>query len=227
MKNYKLFKTIINHLNRDGGQAIWSQSMVFLCASNFDLETCRIIAKKLFGKYPEFARKMADNFGYEPIEFLSNEPLSKKVPSDTLDRTFTPKGYIYHHDGVPYTGNAYTVKDDTFESNLFVSEKDLFGFINEDNDAISYVFANGRMFSQTFLVAPKEIRKIALGFEKGLYYQNGKLFTGTAYKPNGGPNASYLFPDREDALTHAHVAIVIPYEIVNGVLIPNNINCYV
>jgi hypothetical protein len=170
---------------------------------------------------------MADNFGYPSTVFLSDLKLRKKVPSDTLDRKFTPKGWIYHQDGVPYTGNAYTVKDETFESNLFVSEKDIFGFVNDDNDALSYIFANGIMFSKSFLTAPKEIRNLVLESKQGLYYQNNKLFTGTAYKPNGGPNMRYLFPDRDYALTHSHVAIVIPYDIVNGVLIHNNINHYV
>jgi len=144
MSNYSLFKTIFNHLNRDGGQNVWSQSMVFLCASKFDLETCRVIAKKLFSKYPEFARKMADNFGYEPIEFLSYTPLRKRPEAIMLSKRFLSEiGVAYVRNGVPYTGTGYQITDGMFSSDIFVTEEDTYPFAYVNSEIVKFNFING------------------------------------------------------------------------------------
>jgi flagellin-specific chaperone FliS len=69
-KKIKIFRSLFNHLNCKNGESIWSDSMVLFISAIFTLDECKAIAKKLGSRYPYFAKRLADNFGYDLIEFI-------------------------------------------------------------------------------------------------------------------------------------------------------------
>ena len=69
--NFAFFRLMLTKLN-SADSIGWSQSMAWGVAFRFDcIETSKVIAKKLHIKYPYFATKLADNYGYDLDKFIA------------------------------------------------------------------------------------------------------------------------------------------------------------